>query len=34
MNFILPVPLASLPAKDICSLISPAGMIISAELTE
>lgn len=30
MNFILPVPLASVPAVEICSDRSAAGMIFSA----
>ena len=33
MNFILPVPLASLPAVEICSETSAAGMIFSAKVT-
>ena len=33
MNFILPVPLASLPAMEICSLTSAAGMMSSASVT-
>jgi hypothetical protein len=32
-NFMLLVPLASVPAVEICSLISLAGQIISALLT-
>ena len=33
INFMLPVPLASLPASDICSDISDAGMRISDIVT-
>ena len=33
MSFMLPVPLASVPARDICSLISAAGMRASAMVT-
>ena len=33
INFILPVPLASLPAKEICSEISVAGISISDIVT-
>lgn len=33
MNFIFPVPLASLEARDICSEISQAGISFSAALT-
>ena len=33
-NFILPVPLASYPANDICSLISLAGIKYSAKVTQ
>ena len=33
MNFMLPVPLASLPAKEICSEISLAGISISDIVT-
>ena len=32
-NFILPVPEASVPAVEICSERSAAGMMISARLT-
>ena len=34
MNFMLPVPLASLPAVEICWLISVAGINSSAWLTQ
>jgi hypothetical protein len=33
-SFILPVPEASIPAVEICSDTSAAGMTISARLTE
>ncbi|CUP92259.1 Uncharacterised protein [Flavonifractor plautii] len=33
MNFMLPVPLASLPAVEICSESSLAGISFSARLT-
>jgi len=33
MNFMLPVPEASVPAVDICWLRSAAGMILSASVT-
>ena len=33
INFILPVPLASLEANDICSDISQAGISFSAAVT-
>jgi len=33
MNFMLPVPDASVPAVEICSLRSAAGMIFSARVT-
>ena len=33
MNFMLPVPEASVPAVEICSLKSAAGMIFSAKVT-
>ena len=33
-NFMLPVPDASVPAVEICSDGSAAGMIVSARLTE
>jgi len=33
MSFMLPVPEASLPAMEICSEISAAGMMISARET-
>ena len=33
MNFMLPVPEASVPASEICSLSSAAGMIFSASET-
>ena len=33
-NFMFPVPEASVPAVEICSLRSAAGMITSARLTE
>ena len=33
MNFMLPVPDASVPAVEICSLRSAAGMIFSASET-
>ena len=33
MNFMLPVPLASVPAVEICSERSAAGMIFSAKVT-
>ena len=33
MNFMLPVPLASLPASDICSEISDAGISLSDMVT-
>lgn len=33
ISFMLPVPLASVPAREICSLMSAAGMSISARVT-
>ena len=33
MNFMLPVPLASLEAREICSEMSQAGMSVSAQVT-
>ena len=33
MNFMLPVPDASMPAVEICSLTSDAGMTRSATVT-
>jgi hypothetical protein len=33
MNFMFPVPEASVPAMEICSLRSAAGMIFSASET-